>query len=124
MASGSNGSSKPTADSWRSPEVLDAIGSLPRLIAVWPSELDAIADRKTNVRWLAKLRKALRAERQRGIAGHWTYDLARHVELLAVYRVLAAAHCEERFRTGGKGAASPAGGKLVDLAQKQNGPAR
>jgi hypothetical protein len=35
---------------------------------------------------LTKLRGALRAERRRGIAGHWTYDLARHVELLHLYR--------------------------------------
>jgi hypothetical protein len=38
-------------------------------------------------RILAKLRRALRAERRRGIAGHWTYDLARHAELLRVYRL-------------------------------------
>jgi hypothetical protein len=39
------------------------------------------------LRILARLRKALRAERRRGLAGHWTYDLARHVELLRVYRL-------------------------------------
>jgi hypothetical protein len=38
-------------------------------------------------RVLARLRAALRAERRRGIAGHWTYDLARHAELLRVYRL-------------------------------------
>jgi hypothetical protein len=37
-------------------------------------------------RIVAKLRKALRAERRRGLAGHWTYDLARHIELLRLYR--------------------------------------
>ena len=36
---------------------------------------------------VCKLRRALRAERRRGVAGHWTYDLARHVELLRVYRL-------------------------------------
>lgn len=132
MASTPNGSSKSIADPWRSPEVLDAIASLPRLIAVWPSELSNIGNLK-NVSLLAKLRKALRAERQRGVAGHWTYDLARHAELLAVYRVLVAAHCQKHFETDGSGAAPSAGGNLdrpdlaqkqPDLAQKQNGPAR
>jgi len=35
---------------------------------------------------LAKLRRALRAERRRGLAGHWSYDLNRHVGLLSAYR--------------------------------------
>jgi len=38
------------------------------------------------LRIIARLRKALRAERRRGLAGHWAYDLARHVELLRLYR--------------------------------------
>lgn len=55
------------------------------LIALWPSELadKTIAGR---LRVIAKLRSALRAERQRGIAGHWCYSLARHKALLSVYR--------------------------------------
>ncbi|CAN1725104.1 protein of unknown function [Hyphomicrobium sp. 1Nfss2.1] len=32
------------------------------------------------------MRRALRLERQRGIAGHWAYDLARHAALLNAYR--------------------------------------
>jgi hypothetical protein len=58
---------------------------LPGLIAVWPTELrdTSLAARQ---RLLAKLRRALRAERRRGLAGHWTYDLARHSQLLAAYR--------------------------------------
>jgi hypothetical protein len=40
---------------------------------------------------LRRLRSALRAERRRGICGHWTYDLARHVELLRIYREELAA---------------------------------
>lgn len=31
---------------------------------------------------IARLRRALRAERQRGRAGHWAYDLNRHIGLL------------------------------------------
>jgi len=30
---------------------------------------------------IARLRSALRRERARGRAGHWTYDLARHLSL-------------------------------------------
>ena len=35
---------------------------------------------------IAKLALVLAAERRRGLAGHWTYELARHRALLAVYR--------------------------------------
>lgn len=61
-----------------------------RVLALWPRELEdeSPAGRR---RIVAKLRRALRAERRRGIAGHWTYDLARHVELLRVYREEMAA---------------------------------
>ena len=64
---------------------------LPRILPLWPHEL---ADQSTQgrARVLAKLRRALRAERRRGIAGHWTYDLGRHVELLRVYRLELAAN--------------------------------
>jgi hypothetical protein len=59
---------------------------LARVLPLWPHELDdeSIGGR---CRILAKLRRALRTERRRGIAGHWTYDLARHAELLRVYRI-------------------------------------
>jgi hypothetical protein len=36
------------------------------------------------------MRRALRIERQRGIAGHWAYDLARHAQLLSAYRAETA----------------------------------
>ena len=59
---------------------------LPRVLPLWPHELeDDSPDNRRRI--LAKLRRALRAERSRGIAGHWTYDLCRHVELLRVYRL-------------------------------------
>lgn len=35
-------------------------------------------------RVLAKLEAHARAERRRGLAGHWTYDLARHNELVRI----------------------------------------
>jgi hypothetical protein len=59
---------------------------LPRVLPLWPNELVDESE-ESRLRILARLRKALRAERRRGLAGHWTYDLARHVELLRVYRL-------------------------------------
>ena len=35
---------------------------------------------------LGKLRCALRAERNRGLRGHWSYDLNRHIGLLSAYK--------------------------------------
>jgi hypothetical protein len=59
--------------------------SLPQLLTVAPSE---IADRSFYGRTalIAKLARVLAAERARGLAGHWTYELARHRALLVVYR--------------------------------------
>ena len=58
---------------------------LPRLTAVSAGEL---ADRTFLGRaaLIAKLERALRAERARGLARHWSYELARHSALFAVYR--------------------------------------
>lgn len=54
---------------------------LPGLMPLWPAEIE-----DTSVRGrehiVARLRHALRAERRRGLAGHWTYDLARHSGML------------------------------------------
>ncbi len=64
---------------------------LPKLVPLWPREITttSLAD---HARLLAKLRRALRAERQRGLGGHWTYDLARHAQLLRAYRAETAAY--------------------------------
>jgi hypothetical protein len=64
---------------------------LPRLLPLWPHEVEAgsIAE---HARLLARMRRALRMERQRGIAGHWTYDLARHAQLLSAYRAETSAY--------------------------------
>jgi hypothetical protein len=59
---------------------------LPRLIRLWPGEVTS-REPAMLVSIVRKLHAALRAERQRGLAGHWTYDLARHSQLLAAYRV-------------------------------------
>jgi len=73
---------------------------LSRLLPLWPDE---IADESHGARrrLVAIMRRALRAERQRGIGGHWTYDLARHAQLLEAYRTeLAALKDIERRRDG------------------------
>jgi Family of unknown function (DUF6477) len=57
---------------------------LPRLIPLTPRE---VADTRPEARRaiLARLARALRAERNRGRAGHWTYDLNRHIGLKQAY---------------------------------------
>jgi hypothetical protein len=74
---------------------------LPRVLPLWPHDLDDNSPQGRRV-ILAKLRRALRAERRRGISGHWTYDLCRHVELLRVYR-LELAESAGRGPHGGVG---------------------
>ena len=72
---------------------------LPALIAVWPSEINDPTDGGRLV-LLSKLRRALRMERRRVLAGHWTYDLARHAQLLNAYRHELAAAERARSRDG------------------------
>lgn len=62
---------------------------LPKLIGMWPAEIADIS-KAGRERLIAKLKRALRAERQRGLAGHWSYDLARHSQLLEAYRLEVA----------------------------------
>jgi hypothetical protein len=54
-----------------------------------------IASLADHARLLARMRRALRVERQRGIAGHWTYDLARHARLLRAYRAETTAYLQK-----------------------------
>ena len=86
------GSYKPAPTS---PAPYDRRIELSRVLPLWPHELE---DDTPEGRWriVSKLRRALRAERRRGIAGHWTYDLQRHVELLRVYRLELVAYGERR----------------------------
>jgi hypothetical protein len=63
---------------------------LPRLLALWPHEIkDETATGTRKI--IARLRCALRAERQRGRAGHWSYDLDRHLGLVKAYKSEVAA---------------------------------
>jgi hypothetical protein len=63
---------------------------LPRLVPATPAE---IADRSPAGirRMLRLLARALRGERRRGRAGHWTYDLNRHIGLRQAYKAELAA---------------------------------
>ncbi len=58
---------------------------LPRLIPVGPAEVSdgSIAGRTAIVQ---RLMRSLRGERVRGRAGHWSYDLNRHVGLVEALR--------------------------------------
>ena len=58
---------------------------LPKLIALWPHELDDHSPEGCR-HILAKLRRALRAERRRALSGHWSYDLNRHLGLISAYK--------------------------------------
>ena len=56
-------------------------------------------------RRLAQLRKALREERRRGTAGHWSYDLNRHIALaeqhkaeLSRLKAIAGTTCRRSLR--------------------------
>lgn len=93
-AAGSVGRSKTRIRSWRSAaeqgvgtvcgaavSAYDRRRVLPRLIAMDFHQLDDdAADPGPAIR--GKLKRALRAERGRGRAGHWAYDLNRHLALL------------------------------------------
>lgn len=54
---------------------------LPRLIPLSASEIADLSP-KGRLRVLSALLRALRGERARGRAGHWTYDLDRHIGLV------------------------------------------
>ena len=58
---------------------------LPKLIALWPHELEDASPEGCR-RVIAKLRSALKTERRRALSGHWSYDLNRHVGLLSSYK--------------------------------------
>lgn len=75
---------------------------LARLLPLWPSEI-ADTSLEGRRRLVAKLERALKAERRRGRAGHWTYDLARHAALLAAWK---REHTDVMILTGHR-AASP-----------------
>jgi len=54
---------------------------LARLLHLWPAEVDEFASTDAQ-RLVALIERALRAERRRGITGHWAYDISRHAALV------------------------------------------
>jgi hypothetical protein len=74
---------------------------LVRLLPVGPDDIVG-AEPETTRRIVLKLARALRTERARGRAGHWTYDLNRHMGLLQALKAeqerLAAAARERLIR--------------------------
>lgn len=87
------------------PGLYDRARDLPKLLALWPWELPG-PEAARDARIIAKLREALRAERRRGAAGHWTYDLVRHAQLLAAYRAETGARGGRPAASGTFGAAA------------------
>lgn len=72
----------------RAPAVFAAdarIRRLCRLVPLWPSEI-ASSEPAQAERVVAALERALRAERRRGRAGHWSYDMNRHTALSRALR--------------------------------------
>ena len=65
-------------------EAYERARDLPRLARVFPGELAAESAEGLTV-ILARLERALRAERNRARSGHWTYDLNRHIALRQAY---------------------------------------
>lgn len=87
---------------------------LPRLLPLWPHEIEDRSE-AGSLRLLAKLRRALRAERRRARTGHWSYDLNRHLGLLSAYRgELACLVGPTPTRTAHAVAAAPAEARRGD----------
>ena len=60
------------------------------LLPLWPKECaDLSRDGRRHI--IQTLERALRAERRRGRAGHWAYDLRRHAALVKSWREECAA---------------------------------
>ena len=81
----------------QAPDLYIRARDLPRLVPLWPEEVcdETVEGRK---RLVLRLGSALRCERQRGLAGSWTYHLARHRQLLVAYRAECRALQRERMR--------------------------
>jgi hypothetical protein len=60
------------------------------LLPLWPEELADVSI-VARTKLVQMLQRALRAERQRGVGGHWAYDLSRHASLATALRAERAA---------------------------------
>ena len=81
---------------------------LPRVLPIGPDEIadDSVGGPR---RIVARLARALRAERNRGRAGHWTYDLNRHIALMPGLHGRAAAARARRPPNKTAGSSAPGG---------------
>lgn len=79
----------------------DRATMLPRLVAVGPEEI-ADLGREGRLAVFDRLARALRGERMRGRAGHWSYSLDRHIGLM---QALAAERMDFERRYGSLAAA-------------------
>lgn len=70
-------------------EEYDRLRDLPSLIALWPSEICDFSPAGTH-KIICRLLIALRAERERGRSGHWSYNLERHLGLARAYKAESA----------------------------------
>jgi hypothetical protein len=73
------------ADTSVPPNGADREREIARLVGLWPSEIADVSV-EGRARLVKKLEQVLKAERRRGRAGHWTYDLARHAALVRILR--------------------------------------
>nr|PZN85721.1 MAG: hypothetical protein DIU57_06060 [Pseudomonadota bacterium] len=80
----------PAAETSTGAASYDRKRDLPGLLALWPWEIEDTS-LEGHRRLVDLLRRALRQERQRGLKGHWTYDVARHARLLSAYKCEFAA---------------------------------
>ncbi|HPG89955.1 MAG TPA: hypothetical protein PLD46_09895 [Hyphomicrobium sp.] len=69
---------------------IDRRAELQRLLPLWPSEANdlSLAGRRHIIH---TIERALRGERRRGRAGHWAYNLSRHMALAQTWRLECAA---------------------------------
>ena len=80
---------------------------LSRLIPVGPDEIVGAGPQATR-KIVLMLARALRGERTRGRAGHWTYDLNRHLGLAQALRA-ERERLESELRGAGNKKAAPGG---------------
>jgi hypothetical protein len=96
--------------------------ALPRLLPIGP---DLLADpgRAARLHVLKLLARALRGERSRGRAGHWTYSLDRHLALITAYRAEKAALSATATAATDEPKAVPQGSGGTGRRPAANGPA-
>lgn len=66
---------------------------LAKFLPMWPVEL-ADTSMRGRTKIIQRLRRAVREERKRGRAGHWTYRLGRHAALIKILAQERAALAE------------------------------